>query len=176
MLLNKLFRISLRYGLVGGILAFVLLIIMYYLGRHPLVVSPFFDFRLLLFGIFIYFSLKEFRDYDQDGVLYFSQAMLGGFTVIFALSATASLLLLAFGSWEHDFVSGYVSKVTEYFRSFSAEDIEQIGKDIYQRNLDALPSTNIVGLAITYFIHGLVIGFFVNIILSVILRRQPKNT
>lgn len=174
-MLSKLFRISIRYGIVGGIIAFVLLVIMFYTGRHPLTVSPFLDFRLLLIGIFIFFSLKEFRDYDQDGTLYFSQAMLGGFVVIFTLSALASILLLAFGSLENDFVVLYIEQVTAYVKAFSKEDIARLGKDIYQRNLDALPSTNISTLAITYFIHGLVIGFFVNIILSVILRRQPKS-
>lgn len=175
MMINKLFRISLRYGLAGGLLAFVLLVIMYYLGRHPLVVSPFLDFRILLFGIFIFFALKEFRDYDQEGVLFFSQAMLGGLVVIFTLSALASVLVLIFGYFADDFVKDYVVKVTEYIKSFSKEDIDRIGKDIYDRNLAALPATSIFTLAFTYFIHGLVIGFFVNIILSVILRRQPKT-
>ncbi len=175
MMLNKLFRISLRYGLAGGVVAFVLLVIMYYLGRHPLLVSPFLDFRVLLFGIFIFFALREFRDYDQGGVLYFSQAMVGGFAVIFTLSALAAVLLLIFGYLEADFVKNYIVKVTEYVKSISKEDIERIGKDIYERNVAALPAINIFTLAITYFIHGLVIGFFVNIILSVILRRQPKT-
>ena len=175
MMLNKLFRISIRYGLAGGVIAFVLLVVMYYIGRHPLVVSPFLDFRILLFGIFIFFALKEFRDYDQEGVLYFSQAMLGGFMVIFTLSASAALFLWIFGSLESDFVTDYITKVTTYITSFSAEDIKRIGKDIYDRNLAALPTTNISGLAFTYLIHGMVIGFFVNIVLSVILRRQPKN-
>jgi hypothetical protein len=161
--------------MAGGFLAFVLLVIMYYMGRHPLVVSPFLDFRILLMGVFIFFALKEFRDYDQDGVLYFSQAMLGGLVVIFTLSALASLLVFVFGYFESDFVKEYISRVTEYLRSFSKEDIDRIGKDIYNRNLAALPATNILTLAMTYFIHGLVIGFFVNIILSVILRRQPKT-
>lgn len=174
MMLRKLFRISFRYGMAGGILAFVLLVAMFYMGRHPLVVSPFLDFRILLMGIFIFFSLKEFRDYDQDGVLYFSQAMLGGSVVVTCLSALASVLVLVFASFEHDFVVQYVEQVTAYVRGFSKEDIERIGKEVYQRNLEALPATNARELAITYFIHGLVIGFFVNIILSVILRRQPK--
>ena len=175
MKINKLLRIAVRYGLIGGAIAFLLLLIMYYLGRHPLLVSPFIDFRILLFGIFVYFSLREFRDYDQDGVLYFSQAMVGGFTVIFILSALASVLLLVFGSFDKSFVTEYIEQVGVYLKGFTEEDVKRIGKDIYDRNLAALPTTNISTLAITYFIHGLVIGFFVNIVLSVILRRQPKT-
>ncbi|MEO5978529.1 MAG: DUF4199 domain-containing protein [Chryseolinea sp.] len=175
MMINKLLRIAVRYGLIGGVIAFLLLLIMYYLGRHPLLVSPFIDFRILLFGIFIYFALREFRDYDQEGVLYFSQAMLGGFTVIFILSVVASALLLIFGTFVKGFVVEYVEQVIVYVKGFSEDDIKTIGKDVYDRNLAALPATNISTLAITYFIHGLVIGFFVNIILSAILRRQPKT-
>lgn len=174
-MIKKLIRISARYGSVGGILAFILLLIMYYLGRHPLVTSPFLDFRILLFGIFIFFTLKEFRDYEQGGVLYFSQAMIGGFCVITIMTTLTSLLLLLFGNLEPEFVKDYVTQVVAYLKSFAKEDIERIGKEIYERNLTDLPATNISNLAITYFVHGLVIGFFVNIILSVILRRQPKT-
>lgn len=174
-MIKKLIRISSRYGAVGGILAFVLLIIMYYLGRHPLITSPFLDFRVLLFGIFIYFTLKEFRDYEQGGVLYFSQAMIGGFGVVTIMTTLTTLLLFLFGNLEPAFVKDYVTQVVDYLKSFTKEDIDRIGKEIYERNLTDLPATNISNLAITYFAHGLVIGFFVNIILSVILRRQPKT-
>jgi hypothetical protein len=148
---------------------------MFYLGRHPLVTSPFLDFRILLFGIFIFFTLKEFRDYEQGGVLYFAQAMIGGLAVVMIMTIITSIMLQIFGSLEKDFVTTYIEQVTAYVKSFSREDIERVGKEIYDRNLAALPTTNVSKLTITYFIHGMVIGFFVNIILSVILRRQPKT-
>jgi len=173
-MIKRLLVISARYGAAAGILAFVLLAGMYYLGRHPLLISPFLDFRILLFGIFIFFTLKEFRDYEQQGVLYFSQAMIGGLAVVFVSSILTSILLLAFGMWEQDFVSSYIAQVKVYLEGFSKEDIDRIGKDLYERNLSVLPATNIENLAITYFVHGLLIGFFVNIVLSVISRREPK--
>ena len=174
-MIKKLLRISVRYGIVGGILAFILLIIMFYLGRHPLITSPFLDFRVLLFGIFIFFTLKEFRDYEQEGVLYFAQAMIGGLVVIMIMTTLTSIMLQIFGTIEKDFVTTYIDQVTAYLKGFTKEDIERVGKEMYERNLAVLPSTNISRLTVTYFVHGLVIGFFVNIILSVILRRQPKT-
>ena len=172
---KKLIRISTRYGTVGGILAFVLLVILFYLGRHPLVTSPFLDFRILLFGIFIYFTLKEFRDYEQEGVLSFTQAMMGGLAVILIMTTITSILLHVFGMLEKDFVQTYIEQITAYLKSFSKEDIEKIGQENYERNLSNLPTTNMAQLTQIYFVQGLVIGFFVNIILSVILRRQPKT-
>jgi hypothetical protein len=174
-MIKNLLRISVRYGTVGGILAFILLIVIYYLGRHPLVTSPFLDFRILLFGIFTFFTLKEFRDYEQDGELYFAQAMIGGFAVIIIMTTLSSILVQVFGTFEKNFVATYIEQVMSYLKSFSKEDIERVGKEAYDRNLAELPTTNISNLTITYFVHGMVIGFFVNIILSVILRRQPKT-
>ena len=168
-----LLKISGRYGTVGGILAFGLMLVMYYTGPHPLLTSPFLDFRILLFGIFIFFTLKEFRDYHQGGILYFWQAMLGGLTVVLVASIITSLLLLIFGSYQQTFVASYIEQITVYIKSFPKEDIERIGRQTYDRNLQALPATNIYDLAQTYFIQGMAIGFFVNIILSVTLRRQP---
>jgi len=172
---KKLLLISARYGAVAGVLAFVLMVAMYYLGRHPLTTSPFLDFRILLFGIFIFFTLKEFRDYEQQGVLNFSQAMIGGLAVVMVTSLVTSPLLYLFGTWKDEFVSDYIAQVTGYLSSFSEDDIARIGKDVYERNLRALPATNISNLSITYFVHGLMIGFFVNIVLSVISRREPKT-
>jgi hypothetical protein len=173
--MKTLFKISVRYGVVAGVLAFILLVAMYYMGRHPFLTSPFLDFRILLFGIFVFFTLKEFRDYHQQGILYFWQAMVAGLSVILLATVITSVLLLVFGSWEKEFVVSYIVQFTAYLKTFPKEDIERIGKEIYKRNLEALPATNISGLTQTYFMQGMVIGFFVNIVLSVILRRQPKN-
>jgi Protein of unknown function (DUF4199) len=172
---KMLWKVSVRYGVAAGILAFILLLVMYYLGPHPLLTSPFLDFRILLFGIFIFFTLKEFRDYYHEGILYFWQAMLGGWTVVLVATIVTSILLWLFGRWDSAFIDSYIAQVTVYLKSFPKEDIDRIGKEIYDRNLNALPATNIFDLIQTYFMQGIAIGFFVNIILSVILRRQPKN-
>jgi len=171
---KTLLKISARYGISAGILAFILLMVMYYLGPHPLLVSPFLDFRILLLGIFIFFTLKEFRDYYQEGILYFWQAMLGGFFATLIATTITSLLLWLFGSWEKEFVAAYIVQITTYLKSFPKEDIDRIGKEIYDRNLEALPTTNIFDLIQTYFMQGIIIGFFVNVVLSVTLRKQPK--
>lgn len=172
---KTLLRISARYGVSAGVLAFILLIVMYHLGPHPLLTSPFLDFRILLFGIFMFFTLKEFRDYYHHGILHFWQAMFGGLSVVLIATIITSCLLWLFGIWENEFVASYVTQLTAYLKSFPKEDISRIGKEVYDRNLAALPATNVFDLVQTYFMQGIIIGFFVNIILSVILRRQPKR-
>jgi hypothetical protein len=175
MIKSPLVSISIRNGVIAGVLATVLLVIMFYFGQHPMLISPFLDFRVLLFGVLIFFNLKEFRDYHQGGVLYFWQGMIGCFILMLIAATISTLLLLAFMMIENNFLASYIPQMTEYLKSFSPEDIERIGKELYERNLEELPSTNPKQLAGKYFVQSVIIGFFVSIILSVILRKQPKS-
>ncbi|HEU5290095.1 MAG TPA: DUF4199 domain-containing protein [Cyclobacteriaceae bacterium] len=171
---SPLISIGLQWGALAGILIIVLLIAMFYIGRHPLMISPFMDFRILLLGVCIFFSLREFREGYQQGSLYFWQGMAGGFIMVVVAGTIASLLLLVFCSLESSFIPDYVKAMTAYLKTFPAEDIARIGKDVYERNLEQLPATNSKQIASLYFIQSLMIGFFVSIILSVILRKEPK--
>lgn len=171
---SPLVGISLRNGLIAGALALGLLVVMYYLGRHPLMVAPFLDFRIILLGIFLFFTLKEFRENHQNGELHFWQGMAGGFIMVVVTATVASALLWVFTAAEKDFVREYVAQMTVYLKSFAPEDIERIGKDAFARNLENLPSTNGKQIAGSYFIQSMIIGFFVTIIMSVILKKQPK--
>jgi hypothetical protein len=65
--------------------------------------------------------------------------------------------------------------MTEYLKGFPEEDIERIGEESYQRNLESLPATNMGQIALMYIVQSFAIGLFVSIILSVILRKQPKT-
>ncbi len=172
---SPLVSIGIRNGAIAAAVSILLLVFMYYMGRHPLMVSPFLDFRILLFGVFIFFSLREFRDIHQDGTLYFWQGMLGSFIMVMVTATVASMLLLMFCSVESNFIPSYIKAATEYFKTFPQEDINRIGKEVYDRNLSLLPSTNSKQVAGLYFAQSIMIGLFVSIILSVILRKQPKH-
>jgi hypothetical protein len=133
------------------------------------------DFRIFLYGIFIFFALKEYREFHQQGVLYLWQGMGGSFVVVATAALVGSMLLRIFGEVESNFIPSYVAAMTEYLEAFPEEDIKRIGKDAYERNLMELPSTNMGQISILYMFQSFAIGLFVSIILSVILRKQPKT-
>jgi Protein of unknown function (DUF4199) len=171
---SPLVGISLRNGIIGGILAVALLIVMYYMGPHPMLILPFVDFRILLFGVFIFFTLKEFRDTYQDGVLHFFQGMLGSFMLVMIMATVAAAGVWIFSACEPDFVADYITQGMESLKTYSKDDIDRIGKEVFDRNLALLPSTNGKALAGKHFGQSLVFGLFLSVILSVILRKQPK--
>jgi Protein of unknown function (DUF4199) len=175
-LLNiPLLTISLKHGLTAGLLSVLLLVATYYMGQHPLMISPYFDYRIILFSVFIFFALKEYRDSRNQGVLYFWQGMMGSYLVIAVAGTIGALGLLLFAYLEKDFVPAYIRTMTQYLEAFPQEEIKAIGKEVYDRNLALLPFTTSKLLAISYFGHGILIGLFISIVLSVILRKQPKT-
>mgnify|MGYP001159291031 CR=1 FL=1 len=171
----RLLFISVRNGLIAGVLGFIFLLALYYMGKHPFLFPIYFDFRIILFVVFMVMGLKELRDDHQDGVLSFGQGMISNlvFTIIFAtISATLIWMLCAI---EPRFLSDYIKTAMAQMESIAPAVIEQLGKEGYERNLNGLPATNGSDLALDYFAKSFIVSFFLSIIISVILRRQPKT-
>lgn len=173
--ITSLVKILARYGAFAGVIGFGLLLGLYYMGKHPLLIYPIFDFRIILLGVFIFFGLKEYRDYHQEGVLYFWQGLIGSFVLTVVFAAVASLLIFGFGSLNAEFVQDYVAETTKYLKELMENpEVDQAGKELIQRNLIDIPATTIGNLANKYLVQSFIISFFISIILSVVLRRQPK--
>ena len=173
--MNPLVKVSLRYGVLAGITGSVLLTGLYYMGRHPFLIPVYVDFRIILFGIFIFFTLREIRDYYQQGILYFSQGIFASllFTISFTLVST--LFIMLFALVVPAFLSDYIHLTEQQLKALPAEVIDSIGKDVFQRNLEMLPATNAYDLGFLYSIQSFLISLFISIILSVTLRRQPQT-
>lgn len=172
---SPLVGISLRNGSIAGLLSGVFLVVMYYTGPHPMLIDiPFMDFRTLLFGIFIFFSLKELRNL-QDGVLYFAQGVLASLIFVTVAATVGAMCVLIFSKIEPDFVSDFIKQAMEWAKAKMAVLTEAKEKDQIAVMIKGLPSTNGKQLATQHFAQSLLIGFFISIILSVVLRKQPKT-
>jgi hypothetical protein len=165
----------LKYGLIAGALGIVLVLGLFYIGRHPFLIPVFFDFRIIFFAVFVFFALKEFREFHQGGILYLWQGMIGSFILIASFAIVVAIGIFAFIKINPEFLTSYIDQSVLLLKTLPDDIIARIGKDVYQRNLDTLPSTNGFDLAMLYFTQSFMIGIFVSIILSVILRRQPKT-
>lgn len=171
---SPLFTIAVRYGAIAAVLSIALNIAMFYMNRHPVMISPYLDFRIFLYGIFIFFSLKEYRDFHNEGALHFFQGMFGSFVLVATAGVLGSILYRIFGAFETNFIPEYVRLMTEYLKSAPEDEVARVGKETIERNLQALPSTNMGQIATLYLVQSFGIGLFVSIIMSVILRKQPK--
>lgn len=172
---SPLIGISLRNGSIAGILAGALLIILYFIGPHPMLILPYADFRILLFGIFIFFTLKEFRNNHQEGVLYFVQGMVGSLIFVTVAATVGAMVVLIYSKINPEFVSDFIEQALESAKTFSENTtLSEVEKNRIHVMMEGLPATNGKSLAGQHFVQSLMIGLFISIILSVILRKQPK--
>lgn len=172
---SPLIGIALRNGSIAGVLAGAILILLYFIGSHPLLILPYADFRILLFGIFIFFTLKEFRDNHQEGVLYFGQGMVASLIFVTVAATVGAMTVFIFSKAYPQFVSDFVKQGLESANAFLQNgSLNEEEKNQVRVMMESLPATNGKALAGRHFVQSLMIGFFISIILSVILRKQPK--
>jgi hypothetical protein len=172
--MRPIVKVPMKYGAIAGVLGAVLVIGLFYLGKHPFLIEIYLDFRIFIFGIFIFFVLRELRDFVYGGILYFWQGIIASFLFTLFFALLASSLIGLFGLMEPSFVTEFIRQSTEKLALVKEELIERLGKEAFDSNLRNLPATNAWDLAIHYYIQSFVIGTFIGILLSVILRRQPK--
>lgn len=173
---NPIVKVSLRYGLMAGVVCCLALVAMFYMGRHPFLIPITFDFRIFIFSIFIFFTLKEIRDYYKEGVLLFWQGILSSYIIVITSAVFTSIFISIFGSMNKGFVQGYVDILSKQLTDNKKVLIEQVGQKIYDEQVALLPHTSPDTLATDYFLKSILIGLFLAIIFSVILRKQPKTT
>jgi Protein of unknown function (DUF4199) len=168
-------KIPLRNGLIAGLLGFIVLLVLYFIGKHPFLFNVFFDFRIILFAIFMVITLREIRDAHQEGILFFWQGMIACLMFTIAFAVVTFFLIFIFTKLYPAFLSTYISLAIEQYKALPAETIERIGRKVYDEGLKVLPNTTGYDMAKRYFWQNFILSFFVSIIISVILRRQPKT-
>lgn len=170
-----LLRVSLRYGFIMGVVGFILVLILYYAGTHPFLIPVFLDYRVVLFTILFAFALKEIRDYYYDGILHFWQGMFTCLIITALFAAISSTGIYFFAKANPEFLTSYIQLSEEQIRAFPSEEIDRIGRDVFESGIEALKRADAYFLATRYLTQSFIISFFISIIISVVLRRQPKT-
>jgi len=169
-----LVRIPLKYGILSGLLSVTFLILFYFAGKHPLLIPPYFDSRILVMAILLFFALREVRDYFFGGILFFWQGMAGCLVFLASMALLGWIGIIVFSAIEPGFVSLYIEQGLSQIKRIPPEIIKQIGQEAVDEELQLLPNMTAALLAKKFTGQTFILGFFITIIISVISRRQPK--
>jgi len=172
---SPLVRVMARYGVLSGVIGIIAVIIFFYIGKHPFWIFPLFDPRVLLIAIFLVFGLKEIRDYFQGGILFFWQGLAGSLVLLAVMSVTGYIGILIFGSLEPEFVKMYITQGLEQINNIPADSADEIGKSAIEEVRKTIHETSVSWMAKRYAVQTYLFGFFIAVIISVVLRRQPKS-
>ena len=170
---NQIIPIVIKFGLIGALMNIIALLILFYIGKHPLLLNPFLDARWPLYAIFILFSIKVFKD-QNGGILHLWQGLILGGLVYLIMAQMAAAFIAVFGSIEStQFLSSYISVAIEQINVNKAALIESnIDEKTITDAIQMLPNTTANNLAFDYFLKSLPIGLILTIILSIVMRRR----
>ncbi len=171
MIKNPLFRVPLRYGLIGSAFSVVMFLFLYLIHKNPLITTKIFDVIVLL--IFLVFAMKDYRSRQEGGKLFFWQGMTVGmvvFIVVAALSAIFIYFMLA--HWDTDLLQSYINDRIAYMELNKTQMLEKLDEPSFDLARDAVLQTSAFDLAIDDFLKKSFIGLFLTIILSLIFRKQ----
>jgi hypothetical protein len=175
--MKPLVKVPLTNGAIAGVLSGVFTIVLYYsFTSHPLLVHPFLDFRIALLGIFMTFTLKEYKELYGEGFLTFSQGMIASFIFIAVFAVISSAILAVFISVMPDFVDSYVAQFITDHKNDSAAEIQQMGQENYEAYVRTGKSQTLASLSFGYFSQSFYIGLPISIIISVFMRKlRPED-
>jgi len=172
---SPIVKVAGKYGFIGGLVLTATLIILFYLGKHPLFLIPLvFDLRILLFALFITLAIREFKE-TNDSVLHFWQGLTIGLICYILISFLTAIFLLIFGGLiDPSFVSEYIQLSIDNLNANRDVFEETIGSEVLDNAIENLPSTTANDLAFDYFLKSTPIGFILTLGISLMLRKQPK--
>lgn len=172
---NPLFTVPLRFGLIGAIFNILAILTVFYLGQHPLLMNPLVNGQLVLFGLIIFVSFKYFKDQYTGGILHFWQGLAIGLFAYIVMSTAIAIFIYIFSDIENSkFLSEFIRLKTNELTLNKEAYLEArgVGEDAFNRALNILPATKPIHLALLYIRQSMLIGLFLTIIFSIIMRNK----
>ena len=173
---NPLLLVPFKYGFIGSLIIIMGLLVLFYLGKHPLLLNPMLDARIPLYALIIFISFKVFKDQYNAGIMHFWQGMAMGMIAYVLMAFGTALFIYVFSEIDStNFLSEYIRLATGQLITNKDLFIETIGEKTYIDTLAQLPTTQPIHLAVDYLLKSMPIGLFLTIILSVLLRRKVST-
>jgi len=177
--IKPLYRIPLKYGAAAAGLAVLLMMVMFFADKHPMLIPVYYDYRIFLFAVIIFFSIKEYRDYYNGGKLHFWEGLVNGFLVYLIVALIVGIFIWVFSLIVPDFLNDYISGTIRGLEldkeQLTTSGSVTITEEEFQKQVDMLKNINPSLLTLDYIIKSLVIGFPITLILSVFLRRTEDR-
>lgn len=170
-------RVAGKYGAVAGVILAIALIVLYYLDRHPLMIKIWYDLRILIFILFIFFAIKEFKEDVNKRILHFWQGLSISIIVYSLAAFIASIVIWIFAKWiDPGFVQSFIDLSIEGLQRDKELIIESLGERRFNAAIENLPSTTAGNLAFDYFLKSFPIGLLLTLIITLFMRSNPKLT
>lgn len=155
-------------------LVIALFLTLYFLDKNPLFSLQSFDF--LLMPLFLFLSTKDFRDRCNSRVLHFWQGMTVGFFVYLSVALVSSVFIFLFLEYaDCNLLTDFITNRKTMLQNSRETATEGMGEEAFRQVYSQLENTTAFIMAADNFLKKAILGLSFTILISVILRKQPKN-
>ena len=168
-------KLGLRYGLVGGFFLLVVFLTFHWIGILPGAFVTMIA-NLVVLTVFIFISLKDFKDNHNGGQFRFYHGMSIGVTSLIVMSLFFGLLYALFtGFIEPDYLSDKIAYLTEDLTSQldTEQDLEK--KEVLTKQLEGLSDTTFSIDILSETIKRVAFGYLLVPVFSIILRTRQQS-
>jgi len=165
-----------KYGAVLGVILFAVYFGMQVAGQQPGVNLNTFFIQGLLLILFMYFALREFKEYHNNSTLHYWQGMTGSFfvyTLGAVIYATGLLVWLTIdGDTLQQIITDRLGLMERKKETFIAGGGTE---EVYQSQIEQLKQLTPSVMFIDQLIRTLLTGVLVAVLPSIILRKKPPG-
>ena len=169
-----MFKVAIRYALIGAIFLVVLFFLSGVFGVNPLIDLSHLLFDVIIFSVFIFFAEKDYKENLGNGFLHFWQGMTIGFFVYSSATLVFSLVLGIYFQTDPSILSDYQEAATAFLESKREQYTEQFGEGGFNIQLEGIKTVTLLDLWVSSAVKKIIAGFFVTPVISIILRKKPK--
>ncbi|MEP1093606.1 MAG: DUF4199 domain-containing protein [Cyclobacteriaceae bacterium] len=166
---------SIKYSLLCGLFLVALFWVSVKFGSNPLLDIRHFLFDLVIYFLFIFFAQKEFKTYQNEGILHFWQGMTIAFVVYLPAAVIFTISLLLIFQMDPSIMENYREGALAFLESKKDVLLEGITQEEYAQrvnNIDFITSSDLV---LSSGLKKVLAGFFITPVVSIILRKKPKQ-
>lgn len=171
---RQFLKIASKYGLTGALLNVVALLVLYQIEANPVLTNTLAGIVVLI--LFVFFAIKEFKDVHNQKQLHFWQGLiLGTATYLVIAVVSSSFYYVYINHINTDILMEIKQTQREFLEKEKEEMVTQRGEDWYEETYLMIEEITAGNLAWDDFFRKALIGIFVTIIISVILRKVPQE-
>jgi hypothetical protein len=161
-------KIALNYGVLAGVTAFGLILLLYISGVNPLGNFSWITFWVPI--LFITLAIKNHRDNNQNGYIKYGEGLWLGILLSLVYASLYAMLMFMFGS----FVAPEIVDVQREETIIALEPMKDAMPELYDRLYDEVLKLSITSIATSEFFNKAIWGTILSLVIAAILKRQPS--
>ena len=162
-------RTGIRYGVIGGISSFLVVLILYFTGGDPYGQKSLISY--LFIPLFLVMGLKYYKSFRPEKMGY-GKALSVALSITLYLAVTAALLLYAFAVLAGpEVLQKHIAEMRLMMESSREQAIELVGEEAYKQVYDDLGNRSPVQIANEDFIRRLFLGSIVALFVALFTKK-----